>query len=1849
MRTRLILACVLVLALSLVLFIPKAMADSGPVPHYMFDRFSPPGPPWEAYSFPGTDQILPNGSFPLPGPVRRDSSFQKAPFVEPPSSIVDETAVPFLNFQTNRERTLEITGVSAAPSDDFGYTLNENVPFQWIDATSGTRLDLEGDDEVLAVQIGFSFPFYEQTWDQVFVSTNGFLTFGGAYRYAWGGYIPSINPPNNLIAPLWTDWTVGGSYNSGGIYVLRGGSAPNRYIVIEWYRVTPCCATNSTEYQTFEVILYENGDIRFQYQELNGWRVQYATVGIEDSTGTSGILYSGVPAVNTALLLSRPAPRARVKAWLPEQGAFGHAGEVVTYTLTVRNTGEVGSDVYDLAITSRWPVTAQSETGPLTDTDSDGSPDTGSLAQGEDASIIVKVQVPEDAQVGGYDVAHLAWRSSLDTRQVTTVTLRTAVPASFAQAFVDGVERSGIYLVKPQGQRAQQVSSNCCIQTAVAEISNGRFIYVWQQSWHEGQRDGWDIWYQILDHLGKPMGAPQRLTDSRTFEGDYIDNWVPTIAVLPSGEIGLTWREYRSKYEGGYRWLHNVWVAILDKDGSLKTMFNLTNISTWYSWSDPQPVGLFSPRVATAQNGRFVVAWVREVTRTADWKSKRNIRYAVVDTSGNLIKPPTSLTRGKLGGTRYDNPALVGYGGHWVLAAYRSSDKGVAYQVLNSAGNVVRNETLLGVDGWNIDGARLPNGRTALAWTGTGPRNVGEGQWRGKYFNNETLSGTPALIRIDDTIDFQWALGSPAPEINVDHFSVRWTSTITVPQGMEGEYTFYMSSDDGSRLWIDGHLVLDRWDTCCATWSVPVHLTAGSHRVRMEMHEIDGAAGARLYWIKGQGPVIHYMLLDGSFSPMFDTPQALSADASVSGNDFVSVTYDKDNRIILTWMAYPQDPVKRLWRSEFRIHLYYALLDSQGQVITPPMIFKHARQSSGGTYYLITHQEGNGNTTYSWEPPSVVDVGLHLLQDKIHGRIGERVGLTLEYGNNGGKVATGVRLMLQLPDGLSYLSDTSGVAPQIEGSTLIWNLPALGFLDQKTFTVWLRVAQSPPQREMAVRASIATQQEDADTSNNKVTGTVVAWGQVQNMDMATQYGGLISSVATHNGYVVAGIGPRVAVLQVSEDGQWETVGETTVLPDYVSDMFVDGSRAYVSMRSRGMAIVDLSQPQHPAVLSHLETPGFTSQVVVTGTVAYLADSSALRVVDVSDPQNPRIIGEYRQEGKYTWSVAVYGNYAYAIFSGDLFVLDVSDPTTPKFVTSISFPETAHGITVYDGTAYIDVGDVRVLSLRDPAHPTEVGFLDIPGSASSLRAINGYLYVADAEGGLYIYRLLRPEHPIWVGTLPLPGRAVDVVAAGDRAYVAGGQWGIYSIDISSPSIPFLLSIYDPPSVAWGMDEGDGLMFVAAGEAGVRILRRSGLADLAWLSTYKTKGTAYDVAYRDKRLYVANGREGLLILDVSNPAHPLPLGALDLGGASETVIVRGKYAYVVSGNVYLGNSQWDKGGLYIVDISDPTSPKIVGIWQDADISTAKLQGSYLFAVSPWWGSSGGLYIIDVSNLSSPSLVAHVTPNDVGAPSGRLHFADIDVRGRYAYVAGGGGLRILDISTPSAPQKIGHFESYVGESVIVWRDWALVSEALGGLLVLDISDPTRPQLVAEYPVPGWMIDVVPHDNFLYAANAYGGLAVLRLIRTHEVKTIGGDGGSVTFDNSQLQLTFPANAFTTTVVLDYRRLWMEQHPYPLKGIGFTFELEAGTQDTGQPVSIPAGKQYEMRLTYDPSVSWPVPEQTLAFYYWDGTQWVREPTSVVDVAAHTVRATPDHFSLWAVLGETRAVYMPMMQRMRPN
>lgn len=76
------------------------------------------------------------------------------------------------------------------------------------------------------------------------------------------------------------------------------------------------------------------------------------------------------------------------------------------------------------------------------------------------------------------------------------------------------------------------------------------------------------------------------------------------------------------------------------------------------------------------------------------------------------------------------------------------------------------------------------------------------------YYNGMNFE-EKVYSRIEKQIDFWWLKQTPAPGVNAEDFSVRWTGKLRAPA--TGVYTFSVRADDGIRLWIGNMLVLDEW------------------------------------------------------------------------------------------------------------------------------------------------------------------------------------------------------------------------------------------------------------------------------------------------------------------------------------------------------------------------------------------------------------------------------------------------------------------------------------------------------------------------------------------------------------------------------------------------------------------------------------------------------------------------------------------------------------------------------------------------------------------------------------------------------------------------------------------------------------------------------------------------------------------------------------------------------------------------------------------------------------------------------------------------------------------------------
>ncbi len=133
-------------------------------------------------------------------------------------------------------------------------------------------------------------------------------------------------------------------------------------------------------------------------------------------------------------------------------------------------------------------------------------------------------------------------------------------------------------------------------------------------------------------------------------------------------------------------------------------------------------------------------------------------------------------------------------------------------------------------------------GATATATTPAQPNGLAA-----TYFNNSDFTGT-TFSRIDSVVNFNWGTGSPHPSIGRDTFSVQWTGRIEPLS--TGTHTFFTTSNDGVRLWVNNQLIINNWTRHGTTVNTGrIDLVAGQrYDIRMEYFEHTGTAVARLEW-----------------------------------------------------------------------------------------------------------------------------------------------------------------------------------------------------------------------------------------------------------------------------------------------------------------------------------------------------------------------------------------------------------------------------------------------------------------------------------------------------------------------------------------------------------------------------------------------------------------------------------------------------------------------------------------------------------------------------------------------------------------------------------------------------------------------------------------------------------------------------------------------------------------------------------------------------------------------------------------------------------------------------------------
>jgi hypothetical protein len=162
-------------------------------------------------------------------------------------------------------------------------------------STTGTALAAApGDDAVFNVTLPFNFTFYENSYGSVAVSTNGNLQFVAAGSTAFtNGDLPSVAVPNNAIYACWDDFNFNINTTDGLYSQTLGTAGVDLRHIIQWDKLAQFGAVADTEFNTFQVVLFESGAFEVRYGTMAPaiFAANDSTVGTENSAGTVAYQY----------------------------------------------------------------------------------------------------------------------------------------------------------------------------------------------------------------------------------------------------------------------------------------------------------------------------------------------------------------------------------------------------------------------------------------------------------------------------------------------------------------------------------------------------------------------------------------------------------------------------------------------------------------------------------------------------------------------------------------------------------------------------------------------------------------------------------------------------------------------------------------------------------------------------------------------------------------------------------------------------------------------------------------------------------------------------------------------------------------------------------------------------------------------------------------------------------------------------------------------------------------------------------------------------------------------------------------------------------------------------------------------------------------------------------------------------------------------------------------------------------------------------------------------------------------------------------------------------------------------
>ena len=584
--------------------------------------------------------------------------------------------------------------------------------------------------------------------------------------------------------------------------------------------------------------------------------------------------------------------------------------------------------------------------------------------------------------------------------------------------------------------------------------------------------------------------------------------------------------------------------------------------------------------------------------------------------------------------------------------------------------------------------------------------------------------------------------------------------------------------------------------------------------------------------------------------------------------------------------------------------------------------------------------------------------------------------------------------------------------------------------------------------------------------------------------LAAQIGGTTKSMLLEGDTLYIGTGLHVMAMDVSTPANPIVLGQSPLLPDFVESIAAGGSGLLlVSCGRGGLAVLDVCDPSSIAILSTLDTPGYTESAAQYGDYAILADGpQGVQIANLTDIASPGITASAYPLA-YAYDIAIQGSAAYAAGGGSgLFVVDLADPAAPVEAGLVSLDGFQYGAEIAGNRLYMAGawGGISVLNLDRPLEPVLETTVNTAGWAMAAAYADGTLLVMDGADGAALYDV-SGQTPELLSTYENDGFVVSGALSGTTAFILDEEKGFYILDYSNKKRPKAAGRWIPLLESRRLDVSDGVCYVAGGMSGVHAYDISSPEKPLEIYTYDTgKSYAIDVQVHEGYLYATArmiAEYPVLSFNISDPQNIQKIGAIDNVDAryqlkGGTLNVQGQYLFA-SGICPTS-----------IDISDPADLQVVNFVQGDDMHSGDVRNT-LFAVR----GSEQIMLVDISDPEDMQLLSMFEEPSSGSA---IRF----ISDTMFITSTNSGVRVFDVSDPSDPRAVSSLELQ-GDVSDIFLDGgtAYCSARSAGVYVVDVSNPQKLQTLGLVPTLSDAWDCYVTDDLMFVADSFAGLSVYRL----------------------------------------------------------------------------------------------------------------------------------------------------------